>query len=105
MGTPRRRRCRRPVAFDPLRRQAVRLFPSLGESVVARRRSEQQEIVVRDREGYREMVARDRGTRREMVWSRARIEDPSRSGWPYVDLFHVAAGLAGRRERALFVGC
>jgi spermidine synthase len=77
----------------------------LGESVVARRRSEQQEIVVRDREGYREMVARDRGTRREMVWSRARIEDPSRSGWPYVDLFHVAAGLAGRRERALFVGC
>jgi spermidine synthase len=77
----------------------------VDERVVARRWSAGQEIAVRDRKGYREMVARDTRTDREMIWSRARIDDPSRSGWPYVDLFHVAAGLARRRERALFIGC
>lgn len=40
----------------------------------------------------------------ELVWTRAALSDPSVSGWPYVDLFHVAAARAGRRERALFIG-
>ncbi|MEO7035096.1 MAG: fused MFS/spermidine synthase [Polyangiaceae bacterium] len=63
------------------------------------------EIVVRDRRGFREMVARSRATDAELVWTRSALTDPSRSGWPYVDLFHLAAALAKRRERALFVGC
>ncbi len=65
----------------------------------------EREILVRDRAGFREMLARDRATGAEMIWSRASIAEPSRSGWPYVDLFHVAAALAARRERALFIGC
>jgi spermidine synthase len=51
------------------------------------------------------MVARDPARGAEMIWSRASIEDPSRSGWPYVDLLHLAASLAHARERALFIGC
>lgn len=62
-----------------------------------------QELVVRDRGGYREMVAR-RG-RAEMIWTRVERSLPTRSGWPYVDLFHLAAAVAERRERALFLGC
>ena len=60
-------------------------------------------LSVRDRAGYREMVAR-RGTS-ELVWSRADLNDPGKSGWPYIDLFHVAAALAKNRHSALFVGC
>lgn len=73
--------------------------------VGSRRVAGDREIVVRDRDGFREMLARDRATGREMIWSRASLAEPSRSGWPYVDLFHVAAALAAKRERALFVGC
>ncbi len=62
-----------------------------------------QELVVRDRGRYREMVAR-RGEA-EMIWTRVERSDPTRSGWPYVELFHLAAVAAGRRERALFIGC
>lgn len=63
------------------------------------------ELVVRDRRGFREMVARKRGMAAELVWTRSGLSDPSYSGWPYVELFHLAAALAHRRERALFLGC
>lgn len=51
----------------------------------------------------------DRGDWREMragefVWTRASIAAPARSGWFYVELFHLAAARAARRERALFIG-
>jgi hypothetical protein len=75
------------------------------DRLLARVVSGKTEVVVRDRHGHREMVARDPVRGAEMIWSRASIEDPSRSGWPYVDLFHLAASLAHARERALFVGC
>ncbi len=51
------------------------------------------------------MVARDLRSGREMIWTRASLDDGARSGWPYVDLLHVAAGLASQRESALFIGC
>jgi spermidine synthase len=49
------------------------------------------------------MVAFD--GRSELVWTRSALTNPGQSGWPYIDLFHVAAALAKRRRRALFVGC
>jgi SAM-dependent methyltransferase len=61
------------------------------------------EVVVRDRDGLREMVAVDQD--RELVWSRAHLSEPARSGWPYIELLHVAATVASRRSRALFIGC
>jgi spermidine synthase len=60
-------------------------------------------LEVRDREGFREMVARENG--KELVWTRAGLHDPSTSGWPYVELLHLAALHARSRRRALFVGC
>lgn len=60
-------------------------------------------LVVQDRGGFREMVAVE--GRSELVWTRAALENPGESGWPYIDLFHVAAALAKQRQRALFVGC
>jgi len=60
-------------------------------------------IRVRDRDGYREMVACENGT--ELVWTRASLRDASASGWPYVELLHIAALQAKARRRALFVGC
>ena len=59
-------------------------------------------ISVRDRDGFREMVATNAG--RELVWTRAQLAEPTQSGWPYIELFHVAAGLARQRRRALFIG-
>jgi SAM-dependent methyltransferase len=59
-------------------------------------------LSVRDRDGFREMVATS--GERELVWTRANVARPSESGWPYIELFHVAAGLARQRRRALFVG-
>jgi spermidine synthase len=59
-------------------------------------------VEVRDRDGFREMVAREDGT--ELVWTRASLRDPSESGWPYIELFHLAAIQAKARRRALFVG-
>jgi spermidine synthase len=61
------------------------------------------QLVVRDRAGFREMVARQGET--QLIWSRAALEDATRSGWPYVDLFHLAPALAKQRQRALFIGC
>jgi len=60
-------------------------------------------VEVRDREGFREMVAREHGS--ELVWTRASIEDPRESGWPYIELFHLAALQAKVCRRALFIGC
>jgi hypothetical protein len=74
-----------------------------GERVCARIEGRDGALVVRDRAGHREMVVE--GARGPFVWSRARIDDPRRSGWFYVDLFHLAAVRARRRRRALFIGC
>lgn len=71
--------------------------------VLASVRTAHGTLVVRDRDGFREMVAAD-GTD-ELVWTRAALGDPSKSGWPYADLFHLAPALATHRTRALFVGC
>ena len=60
-------------------------------------------VIVRDRGEHREMVAVDGES--ELVWSRAQVSEPARSGWPYVDLLHVAATIARHRTRALFIGC
>jgi len=60
-------------------------------------------VQVRDRAGFREMVARSGSG--ELVWTRAALKDPSRSGWPYIELLHLAAIAARSRRRALFIGC
>jgi spermidine synthase len=60
-------------------------------------------IQVRDRGAFREMAAIDHDGA-ELIWTRAQRTDPRVSGWPYVNLFHVAAARAERRERALFIG-
>ena len=75
------------------------------EQVLARRVMGEVEVRVRDAQGYREMVARDLRSGREMIWTRAGLDDGAKSGWPYIDLLHVAALLASQRERALFIGC
>jgi spermidine synthase len=93
------------VARAPLRPSGRPLPWPWGERVLARRVQGEMEVRVRDDRNYREMVARDLRSGREMIWTRAGLEDAARSGWPYIDLLHVAAGLAHRRERALFLGC
>lgn len=60
-------------------------------------------LVVQDEDGFREMIAIEGPS--ELVWTRAALANPSQSGWPYIDLLHVAAALARQRGRALFVGC
>jgi len=74
-----------------------------GDAVRASERSGGARLSVRDRNGFRELVASERDS--ELVWTRTALVDSARSGWPYVELFHVAAGLARRRSRALFIGC
>lgn len=74
-----------------------------GTRIRASERSGDGGLSIRDRDGFREMVATEGG--QELVWTRAALEDGARSGWPYVDLFHVALGLARGRSSALFVGC
>ncbi len=73
-----------------------------GDRVLAERRGDGPPLVVRDRAGERQMVARS--VDRESIWSRARLDAPSRSGWFYVDLFHLAASRARARRSALFIG-
>jgi SAM-dependent methyltransferase len=96
-----------PVVFEPLPRPHDRgLLERLGlagERPLASLSTLRGTVRVRDRDGFREMVAS--GGASELVWTRAHVGDPARSGWPYVELFHVAAGLARQRRRALFVGC
>lgn len=59
-------------------------------------------LVVREQAGVREMVAQD--ARSAVVWTRMALNDPTQSGWPYVDLFHLAPALSRQRCRALFIG-
>jgi spermidine synthase len=49
------------------------------------------------------MVAREGNA--ELVWSRVSLQDPRRSGWPYVALLQLAPVLARTRQRVLCVGC
>jgi len=77
-----------------------RLWPRRG--VLAHIATPYGELCVRDRQGFREMVASPGA--RELVWTRADVNRPSRSGWPYIELFHVAAAIAEQRRRALFIG-
>jgi len=60
------------------------------------------QLRVRDRDGFREMVAEARTG--DLIWTRANLSRPSQSGWPYIELFHVAAAVASERRRALFIG-
>jgi spermidine synthase len=60
-------------------------------------------LTVRDRDGFREMVATRAGGP-ELVWTRVELADATKSGWPYIDLFHLAAAAARQRRRALFIG-
>lgn len=95
-----------PAVCEPLRapsRLPAALEPLLRPSVLATEHIGATTVQVRDRGGFREMVARENGT--ELVWTRASLHDPSASGWPYVELFHIAAVQATARQRALFVGC
>lgn len=78
-------------------------FAGRGDHVLGSAVTPSGTIAVRDRAGFREMVAANGP--HELVWSRAALQDATRSGWPYLDLFHVAAASARQRERALFVGC
>jgi SAM-dependent methyltransferase len=97
-----------PVAFEPLR---VPARPALARGLDALRgyalydevQVGDMTVRVRDRAGYREMVAA-RGSE-ELVWTRAAVHDPGDSGWPYVELLHLAAIQARARTRALFIGC
>lgn len=97
-----------PGTCEPLPAPAPRgLLRRLGwaprSAVLAHARIGDTLLEVRDRGEFREMVARGDGA--ELVWTRAHRHDPSQSGWPYVDLFHLAAVQAKARQRALFVGC
>jgi spermidine synthase len=60
------------------------------------------QVVVRDRAGFREMVAT--ADTSELVWTRVALNDTATSGWPYIELLHLAPALAKRRGRALFIG-
>lgn len=99
-GLPLERALLRPLASPGL---LERFGVGLGRRTLEARSARSGELLVRDRHGYREMIARENG--HELVWTRAALDEPTASGWPYVELFHVAAALATQRERALFVGC
>jgi hypothetical protein len=95
-----------PVPIDPLRAAPTK---GLLQRLKAPHRSLAVEplgggtLEIRDRDGFREMVAREHGI--ELVWTRAGLRDPCQSGWPYVELLHLAAVQAQARTRALFIGC
>jgi spermidine synthase len=97
-----------PAVCEPLPLSAPsHLLGRLGSlwrpNVVATEQIGATSVQVRDRKGYREMVACENG--QELVWTRASLRDPSESGWPYIELLHIAALQARARRRALFVGC
>lgn len=96
-----------PRVFDPLPAPPSthlfgRLLGARGSRVLASVSTLSGDIVVRDRAGYREMVACNGAS--ELVWTRVALDDPRRSGWPYVELLHLAPALARQRRRALFIG-
>jgi hypothetical protein len=95
-----------PVTYEPLPSATPTFFQKLGvtrERLLASRTLRSGTTVsVRDSDGFREMLASTNDS--ELVWTRAALGDPARSGWPYVELFHVAAAVARHRRRALFVG-
>jgi spermidine synthase len=94
-----------PLRFAPLPRPAEGMLTRLGlthATPLATAEAEFGSVVVRDRNGFREMVAREGDS--ELVWTRAALDDPSRSGFPYIELFHVAAALSRGHANALFVG-
>jgi spermidine synthase len=96
-----------PLIWDALKVPArTGLLQRFGlgrsSSVLASERIGEMTVEVRDRGGFREMVAQQEGA--ELIWTRADLRDPGRSGWPYVELFHLAAVQAKMRRRALFVG-
>jgi spermidine synthase len=95
-----------PWVPGPLPAAAGSLLSTLGirssSRVLETARTAWGSVTVRERSGFREMVARNGDT--ELVWSRVSLEDSRRSGWPYVDLLHLAPVLATTRGSALFVG-
>jgi hypothetical protein len=95
-----------PVAFEPLAHsRAPTLLERAGfvaQRPLASLTTAGGVLEVRDRAGFREMSATN--GEKSLVWTRAALADPRRSGWPYVELFHVAAALAAERRRALFIG-
>lgn len=95
-----------PLSFPPLAPEPQgwrRWLPSSVPRVLATRELGELRLTVRDRRGYRELVAADGAG--ELVWTRAALHDPARSGWPYIELLHLAAVRASARRRALFIGC
>lgn len=94
-----------PVPCEPLPNRPAglrsRLF-GMKPGSLAKRRAGDLQLSIRDRNGYREMVASR--AQDELIWTRAGIDNPQKSGWPYVELFHVAAAVAEHRQRALFIG-
>jgi spermidine synthase len=97
-----------PGVCEPLPGAAMpgfwrRLAGAPAADVLAVERIGALSLEVRDRAGFREMLAREASG--ELVWTRARLRDPRESGWPYVELLHLAALQARGRRRALFVGC
>lgn len=91
-----------PLPDPPASVRTRALSWARGERILARADDGERAVVVRDRAGHREMVALRPGA--QLVWSRARLDDPRRSGWFYVELFHLAAARARGRRRALFIG-
>lgn len=91
-----------PLPSPPLVNPIRQLARSWGSGVLASAQTRCGTIVVRDRAGFREMVATNVGS--ELVWTRVALKDSTRSGWPYIDLLHLAPALAKHRRRALFVG-
>jgi spermidine synthase len=93
--------------FDPLPRRAKgHVFKQVASGqdprVLGRVRVDAGTVSVRDRGDFREMVMSDGAS--ELVWTRVALDDSTRSGWPYVDLLHLAPALAKQRQRVLFVG-
>lgn len=60
-------------------------------------------IVVRECDGWRELAFIAGGS--AFVHTRVFRAQPRRSGWPYIDGFHLAVLLAPEAKRALFIGC
>jgi spermidine synthase len=92
-----------PLPMAPPSRLLGRLGSLWRPNVLATEHIGTTTLQVRDRDGFREMVACENGT--ELVWTRASLRDASTSGWPYVELLHIAALQPTARRRALFVGC